>query len=393
MARTKNNFLNAKPVSKMGGGSGGVRKPSKPYSKPPAAKKATPKVTPKAAKPAPKAPDPWKAPTPKNSRTSAPKGNTTFRTNNTGITMPNSRRAGVNLPQTGARAERTAARVADLRKASAPKPTPAAPKPSAASRPNTSLLRGSFGQGAGALQLGLMGAEFATQAGYARGGKNYKEFVRAQDRVPAKPAAKPAAKAAKPALSSTGVRVSDKANQRDYKAAPTGSKQYNDYRNRQIAGERERLKGVGNPPKAKPPAPPRRNPPAPVADQRRSGAGGNNAAPRSQTPPAPRFTGTVDEGRKTPAPPRRNPPAPVADQRRSGAGGNNAAPRSQTPPAPRFTGTVDEGRKMWAEKYSSSKYDGQAIQKEAKKLLDEMKKRKEDKSNAQRAGWDGNKNY
>lgn len=82
---------------------------------------------------------------------------------------------------------------------------------------------------------------------------------------------------------------------------------------------------------------------------------------------------------------------------RSSATGNNAprtsTPRSQTPPAPRFTGTVDEGRKMWAEKYSSSKYDGQAIQKEAKKLLDEMKKRKEDKSNATKAGWDGNKNY
>ena len=88
--------------------------------------------------------------------------------------------------------------------------------------------------------------------------------------------------------------------------------------------------------------------------------------------------------------PRNNPPA--AD-RRSSSGGNNTAPRSQTPPAPRFTGTVDEGRKMWAEKYSSAKYDGQAIQKEAKKLMDEMKKRKEDKSNATKAGWDGNKNY
>ena len=77
----------------------------------------------------------------------------------------------------------------------------------------------------------------------------------------------------------------------------------------------------------------------------------------------------------------------------SRSSGNNTAPRSQTPPKPRFTGTVDEGRKMWAEKYSSSKYDGQAIQKEAKKLLDEMKKRREDKSSAQRAGWDGNKNY
>jgi len=67
-----------------------------------------------------------------------------------------------------------------------------------------------------------------------------------------------------------------------------------------------------------------------------------------------------------------------------------SAPRSQTPAKPRFKGSAEEGRRIWAEKYSSSKYDGQAIQKEAKKLLDEMKKRK---SGASKAGWDGNKNY
>lgn len=98
---------------------------------------------------------------------------------------------------------------------------------------------------------------------------------------------------------------------------------------------------------------------------------------------------------------RSSQPAPSRNTSTSSGGGSSrsSAPRSinttrsQTPPAPRFTGTVDEGRKMWAEKYSSSKYEGQAIQKEAKKLLDEMKKRKEDKSNATKAGWDGNKNY
>ena len=104
----------------------------------------------------------------------------------------------------------------------------------------------------------------------------------------------------------------------------------------------------------------------------------------------PRFAAPKEKPK--PPVPSKNPPAPAADQPRPG-GGNNTAPRSQTPPKPRFTGTADEGRKMWAEKYSSSKYDGQAIQKEAKKLLDEMKKRKEDKSNATKAGWDGNKNY
>jgi hypothetical protein len=85
-------------------------------------------------------------------------------------------------------------------------------------------------------------------------------------------------------------------------------------------------------------------------------------------------------------------------QSRSGGGTSRPAapaPRRQAPAAPAkpFTGTVSEGRKIWAEKYSSSKYDGQAIQKEAKAVLEKMKKEKEDKSNAQRAGWDGNKNY
>ena len=93
---------------------------------------------------------------------------------------------------------------------------------------------------------------------------------------------------------------------------------------------------------------------------------------------------------------------PTAKPRPSGSGTSPArTPRpagkvpasSQTPPKPRFKGSVDEGRRIWAEKYSSSKYDGQAIQKEAKALLDKLKKRKEDKSAAQRAGWDGNKNY
>lgn len=91
---------------------------------------------------------------------------------------------------------------------------------------------------------------------------------------------------------------------------------------------------------------------------------------------------------KTPAPkPTPQPKAPARTSERA------SAPRSQTPTKPRFKGSVEEGRRIWAEKYSSSKYDGQAIQKEAKKLLEEMKKRKENKSNATKAGWDGNKNY
>ena len=140
MATRKNNFLNAKPVSKMGGGSGGVRKPSKPYSKPPA-KSNSPKLASKtktqrlqeAAKTTPKSPAPKQVIKKPVTRTGPVKGPVPPK-GSSSVSLPNSRRAGVNLPQAGARAERTATRVADLRKASAPKPTPAAPKPSAASR-------------------------------------------------------------------------------------------------------------------------------------------------------------------------------------------------------------------------------------------------------------------
>ena len=48
MPRKKNNFLNAKPVSKVGGKTGGVRNPSKPYAKPSASSKPKPKPAPKA---------------------------------------------------------------------------------------------------------------------------------------------------------------------------------------------------------------------------------------------------------------------------------------------------------------------------------------------------------
>jgi hypothetical protein len=84
-------------------------------------------------------------------------------------------------------------------------------------------------------------------------------------------------------------------------------------------------------------------------------------------------------------------------QSRSGGGSSRPSTTRQSSPSstpkPRFTGSVEEGRKMWAEKYSSSKYDGQAIQKEAKALLKKMKEEKNNQSSAQRAGWDGNKNY
>jgi hypothetical protein len=48
--------------------------------------------------------------------------------------------------------------------------------------------------------------------------------------------------------SSRGIRVSDKANKRDAVTVPTGSKEYNDYRQKQIEAEKARLKNVGNAP-------------------------------------------------------------------------------------------------------------------------------------------------
>jgi hypothetical protein len=61
--------------------------------------------------------------------------------------------------------------------------------------------------------------------------------------------ARPADKSNRPAqLSSRGIRVSDKANKRDAVTVPTGSKEYNDFRSKQIEAEKSRLKNVGNAP-------------------------------------------------------------------------------------------------------------------------------------------------
>ena len=57
-----------------------------------------------------------------------------------------------------------------------------------------------------------------------------------------------------------------------------------------------------------------------------------------------------------------------------GSGGGGSRPAAAAPkPKPRFTGTVEEGRRIWAEKYSGDKYKGQAIHKEATKALEKMK--------------------
>lgn len=99
---------------------------------------------------APKPADPWKAPTTKNSRTSAPKGNTTFRTNNTGITMPNSRRAGVNLPKVGAQVERSANQGPTLRGTTSGTRNNSKPAPKAPAKPSAKpSIRGAVRTGVG----------------------------------------------------------------------------------------------------------------------------------------------------------------------------------------------------------------------------------------------------
>ena len=97
---------NAKPVTNKGGGRPAARNPSKPYAKPP-------------AKPAPEKPARWdtKAPSSVTKPSNAPvKGPVPRRGYSAAAAgMPNSARAGVNLPKVGARAERTATRVQELR--------------------------------------------------------------------------------------------------------------------------------------------------------------------------------------------------------------------------------------------------------------------------------------
>jgi hypothetical protein len=112
---------NAKPVTKVGGGSGGVRKPSSPYSsvKRPLPSSERLPLTPKpkstakpaaktkiellreAAKTKPKSPAPRGTATPKPTAKPATKPNskTLASRGKAGISMPNSSRAGINLPR------------------------------------------------------------------------------------------------------------------------------------------------------------------------------------------------------------------------------------------------------------------------------------------------------
>ena len=102
---------NAKPVTKVGGGSGGVRDPKKPYAdKPkntkaehPARWDAKTKIErlKEAAKTKPKSPAPRGTATPKPTAkpTTKPNSKTLASRGKAGISMPNSSRAGINLPR------------------------------------------------------------------------------------------------------------------------------------------------------------------------------------------------------------------------------------------------------------------------------------------------------
>ena len=381
MPRTKNNFLNAKPVSKMGGKSGGVRKPSKPYSKPPTSKKAKPKVKAKAAKPTPKPVAPTvKGPAPRpglqnrggtttkdllpnstrrganlpkggahafRSRTQGPKAPTAAKSPNVvtkpvtrsgpvkgpvppkgsnSVSMPNSRRAGVNLPKTGARAERTATRVSQLKSAAK-----AAPKAAA----KTAGRLAGAAKVAGRIVTPL--AILNQAADVLRVGRQNKRWDAYKERM--------------------------------------GMNQKPNSTKRRGQGSGNKPRSTDMKPAAKPQQQGPQQTPQMVADYKAK-RDARHKALRDKMPAAkPRPTGSNTSPARTPRPAGKVPAS---------------APRSQTPAKPRFKGSAEEGRRIWAEKYSSSKYDGQAIQKEAKKLLEEMKKRK---SGASKAGWDGNKNY
>jgi hypothetical protein len=115
-------------------------------------------------------------------------------------------------------------------------------------------------KGAGALRGGLIGAVGLAGADYigTAAGNAIGNFLREntnkpkEDKRSNRPGGRSTRAAAKPTrpaqLSSTGIRVSDKGNKRDYVSAPTGSQEYNDYRSKQIEAEKARLKNVGNAP-------------------------------------------------------------------------------------------------------------------------------------------------
>jgi len=174
----------------------------------------------------------------------------------------------------------------------------ARPKPASASVPRA--VAGAA-KGAGALRGGLIGAVGLAGADYLgrkageaigtglRNAANAPKTDKRSNRQGGR-STRTADKPTRPAqLSSTGIRVSDKANKRDAVTVPTGSQEYNDYRRKQIEAEKARLKNVGNPPaRAVSPA-------ASSSSSSRSGGGGSSAR---STPAARPSQAPAKPGRK-----------------------------------------------------------------------------------------------
>ena len=148
---------NAKPVTKVGGGSGGVRKPSKPYTDKPKGTKTEPPARWDTKPPKPAAKPPAKP----NSKSSAPASNTRA---GGATTMPNSARAGVSLPRTGAQVERAATQGPTLKGSKPPAKPPTTAKPPTAAAPSPKPSTPNFSM-AGARRLlgGVLSAAGSTE--------------------------------------------------------------------------------------------------------------------------------------------------------------------------------------------------------------------------------------
>ena len=226
------------------------------------------------------------------------------------VTMPNSKRAGVNLPQTGARAERTATRAIQPRSpigkpAAAPKPSPASGAASAATRAGMGgRMLGAFGT---ALAIPAAIKNIADVAERNRQWDAYKERMGMNKPTPTtKPSSTTAGRRTgtnnrnanlsvptSPAGTRAGAAAGTRTRSRTT-TQPTASKDWrsrvsNSDVNALRQGQNDAIRSYGN----KPASAPKPAKPAPTqsgggSTQSRSGGGGGSsrpAAPRPQSGP------------------------------------------------------------------------------------------------------------
>lgn len=183
-----------------------------------------------------------------------------------GQTVPESRRLpGMQGPQQAARPQRPGTSrppAMDRRAAATAKAAEAARGSSSTNvriaRPaRQPMLRGAFGKtNAAALALGIANAVDDMRLTPQQRDEKYKVVNpdRGQnllDKFQRGSLGKPN-NAPKPGPASQGVRVSDPSRKMDYMSAPTGSPEYNKWRQAQLDANKARLKNVGNPPAARP---------------------------------------------------------------------------------------------------------------------------------------------